>query len=167
MTPSRATLPGLRIAAAALLALAAAASHSQERFAVSADGQEVTDSTTRLTWRRCAEGLHWDGKACSGKLAKFSYRTAKGAAADTARREGKAWRIPAKDELVGIVDMKQKKKPRIDAKAFPQTPSAYFWATREGTDDDLNAWLVSLSNGKVHGNTGQAKFPLRLVRGGA
>jgi hypothetical protein len=35
---------------------------------------------------------------------------------------------------------------------------------RPGTDDDLNAWLVSFANGKVSGNTGQRPFPLRLVR---
>ena len=167
MTPSPAAALGPRIAAAALLALAAAASHAQGRFAISGDGQEVTDSTTRLTWRRCAEGLRWDGKACSGKLAKFTYASAKQAAAGTAQREGKAWRIPDKDELVALVDMAQKKKPRIDGQAFPQTPSAPFWANRPGSDDNLNAWLVNFSNGKVHGNAGQAKFPLRLVRAGS
>ena len=29
---------------------------------------------------------------------------------------------------------------------------------------NLNAWLVSFSNGQVRANLGQAKFPLRLVR---
>jgi len=30
-----------------------------------------------------------------------------------------------------------------------------------------HAWLVSFANGKVRANLGEAKFPLRLVRGGA
>ena len=38
---------------------------------------------------------------------------------------------------------------------------------RPGSDDDLNAWLVNFANGKVSGNTGQRKFPLRLVRDSA
>lgn len=162
MTLSRASACGPRFAAVALLALAAFAGHAQGRFAISADGQEVTDSTTRLTWRRCAEGMHWNGKACSGKLLKYSYGAAKKAAAT----EGgaKAWRIPSRDELVTLLDMTTKKKPRIDIQAFPQTPSAPFWASRPGSDDDLNAWLVNFGNGKVHANLGQAKFPLRLVR---
>ena len=162
MTLSRAAAFGPRIAALSLLALAAFAGHAQGRFAISADGQEVTDSTTRLTWRRCAEGMRWDGKACSGKLVKYTYAAAKKAAA-TAKDGAKAWRIPAREELVALVDM-AKKKPRIDTQAFPQTPSAPFWATRAGSDDDLNAWLVNFANGKVRGNLGQAKFPLRLVR---
>ena len=167
MTLLRPATLGPRIAALALLACFAAASHGQTRFTISSDGQEVTDTTTKLVWRRCAEGLRWDGKACSGKLMTFKYSQAKDAAADAAKKDSKAWRIPTKDELVTLVDMTTKKKPRIDAKAFPQTPSQPFWAMRPGSDDDLNAWLVNFANGKVHGNAGQRKFPLRLVRASA
>ena len=162
MTLPRAAAFAPRLAALALLVFAAAGAGAQGRFAVSADGQEVTDATTRLTWRRCAQGLRWNGKACSGKLMKFSYGAAKKEAA--AQGDGKGWRIPVRDELVGLVDMKQKKKPRIDPQAFPQTPALPFWAERAGSTDDLNAWLVNFSSGKVRGNIGEAKFPLRLVR---
>ena len=161
MTLFRLATFGSRLAALSLLALAAASSQAQGRFTTSADGQEVTDTTTKLTWRRCAEGLAWDGKTCKGKLAKFSYATAKTAAAGA-----KGWRIPSRDELFGLVDM-AKKKPRIDPVAFPATPSAPFWASKQGSTDNLNAWLVSFANGKVRANLGEAKFPLRLVRGGA
>ena len=34
-----------------------AASQAQGRYTISSDGQEVTDTTTKLAWRRCAEGL--------------------------------------------------------------------------------------------------------------
>ena len=164
MTLSRAAAFGPRLLALALLALAACASPAAGRFAVSADGQEVTDSTSGLTWRRCAEGMRWDGKACSGKLLKYSYATAKAKASDTAKQAGKSWRIPTHDELVALLDRARKKKPLIDSESFPQTPSAPFWASKAGSDDDLNAWLVNFGNGKVHANLGQAKFPLRLVR---
>jgi hypothetical protein len=167
MALSRGAALGARIAALALLATFAVSGHGQGRFAISSDGQEVTDATTRLTWRRCPEGLRWDGKTCAGKLAKFTYAAAKKVAASAAKDDGKRWRIPARDELLALVDQTSKKKPRIDAQAFPKTPNAPFWATREGSDDDLNAWLVNFGNGKVRGNVGQAKFPLRLVRAGA
>lgn len=159
MTLFRLALLGTRLAAFSLLALAAASSQAQGRFTTSADGQEVTDTTTQLVWRRCAEGLAWDGKTCKGKLAKFKYADAK----IEAKNVGKGWRIPSREELVGLVDM-AKKKPRIDPMAFPATPSAPFWATKQGSDDNLNAWLVSFANGKVRANLGEAKFPLRLVR---
>lgn len=163
MTMTRGAALGSRIAAATLLALVAAASHGQGRFAVSADGQEVTDAASRLTWRRCPEGMRWDGKTCSGKLMKFNYAGAKQAAA-SARSAGKPWRVPTRDELVALMDRDAKKKPKIDGEAFPKTPNSPFWASREGSDDDLNAWLVNFGSGKVRANLGQAKFPLRLVR---
>ena len=163
MRLSRAALPGLRFAAALLL-VAAGASHGQDRFTVSADGQEVTDTASRLTWRRCSEGLRWDGKACKGKLLKYTYAGAKDKALRAAQDDGKAWRIPTREELVALVDMTQKKKPRIDKEAFPQTPGALYWASRTGSTDNLNVWLVNFSNGKVRPSIGQSKFPLRLVR---
>ena len=167
MTLLRLAAFGPRIAAFAFLALVASASQAQDRFTISSDGQEVTDTTTKLAWRRCAEGLRWDAKECTAKLKTFKYSEAKEAAAATAKGDAKAWRSPTKDELVALVDKTAKKKPRIDIKAFPQTPAKPFWAIRPGSDDDLNAWLVNFANGKVTGNAGQRRFHLRLVRGSA
>src|SRR6478735_8339462 len=167
MTLLRLAAFGPRIAAFAFLALVASASQAQDRFTISGNGQDVTDTTTKLVWRRCAEGLRWDGKTCWGKVKTFKYSEAKEAAAAASKGDAKAWRIPTRDELVALVDKTAKKKPRIDVKAFPETPAKPFWAIRPGTDDDLNAWLVNFANGKVTGNTGQRKFHLRLVRASA
>ena len=150
-----------------LLVVSAAASHAQNRFTVSADGQEVIDTTTQLTWRRCPEGQKWSGSTCTGKLLKLSYGGAKKEAAAAAKADGKAWRVPTRTELVALIDKGATKKPKIDRTAFPATPTTPFWASRPGTDDNLNAWLVSFGNGKVTGNAGQAKFALRLVRAGS
>ena len=167
MLASVKSLGPIRIAALALLALAATTSQAQGRYTISADGSEVTDTTTRLVWKRCAEGLRWDGKACSGKLMKFKYAEAKQRVAAASTGNAAGWRIPSLSELKGILDRKAKKKPLIDPDAFPDTPKQQFWATRPGTDDDLNAWLVNFSNGKTYGNVGASRFPLRLVRGGS
>ena len=150
----------LRVTACALLTFGAAATQAQDRFTASADGQEMRDTASNLTWRRCVEGQKWDGTACTGKALKYSYAGAKKAAAGA----GTGWRIPTREDLVGLVD-KSGKKPRIDAKVFPGTPRQPLWASRAGSDDNLGAWLVH-ANGKVTGNVGQAKFPLRLVRAG-
>ena len=56
----------------AVLALAAVVpAAAQGRYRVSSDGTEVEDTVSHLVWRRCAEGLRWNGKACDGKLMKF------------------------------------------------------------------------------------------------
>jgi hypothetical protein len=146
-----------------LCAVAACPVQAQGRFAVSADGQQVTDSTSGLVWRRCAEGMKWNDSVCAGKPLKYKFTDAK-AAARAAAAGGKAWRVPTREELLSLVDAKAKKKPKIDVRAFPNTPSLSFWATRAGSDDNLNAWLINFANGRLAGNIGQAKFPLRLVR---
>jgi len=151
-------------AAASAAAAPAAPAPEPSRFTVSADGQEVTDGTTHLTWRRCVEGMSFDGKTCTGKKpTKLKFGPAKDAAAAVAKSAGKPWRLPTKDELVGLVS-KTKKGPWIDPIAFPGTPASLTWATRPGFDDNLNAWLVNFKNGKVDGNSGQGKYLLRLVR---
>ncbi len=141
---------------------AALTAHAQGRFSVAADGQQVTDSTSGLVWRRCAEGMKWDGHGCAGKAVKYTFAAAKAAATAA----GKGWRLPTRDELHVLLDTKARKKPRIDAASFPNTPPVSFWATRDGSDDNLNAWTINFANGKLYGNTGQAKFAVRLVRSG-
>jgi len=163
MTRLRAAAIGSRCAAFALFAFVTAAVHAEDRFVISSDGQEVTDSTTKLVWRRCGEGQSWDGKTCTGKLAKFSFAGAK-QASDAAAASGKAWRIPNREELVTLYDAKLKRAPKIDGRIFPQATNGPFWATRAGTDDNLNAWVVNFRNGRVSGYGGMKTFPLRLVR---
>ena len=164
MTRLRGAAIGSRCAAFALFALIAAAVHAEDRFVISSDGQEVTDSTTRLVWRRCGEGQRFDGKTCSGKLAKYKYAAARQAAEATAKSTGKAWRMPTREELVSLYDEKLKRKPKLDGRIFPAATNGPFFATRAGSDDDLNAWLVNFRNGRVSGYAGQKTFPLRLVR---
>ena len=144
-----------------ILTLGSAASAlGQERYQVSPDGQQVQDSKTGLSWRRCAEGMAWNGKACAGKPAKYSYVNAQKYVATQA---ASGWRLPTKDELLTLVD-KTKKKPAIDGNAFPNTPPTMFWATRPESSDNLNAWIVDFSRGHVFGNNGTKAPHLRLVR---
>jgi len=163
MTSFRLTTRLVQLATLFLFGFATAASQAQTRYTVSADGQEVLDTQTNLVWRRCAEGTQWDGKACKGKPTKFKFAASKVAAEKVAKATDKAWRVPTKDELGGLV-VKSKKKPRIDATAFPNTPAALFLSSRPGYEDGLNAWLVHFGNGRAYGYTGQGKFHLRLVR---
>ena len=167
MRPFRSAAQGAALAAILILATAPAGAQTPAaapaRFVVSADGQEVLDNSTQLLWRRCAEGMQWDGKTCKGKPVRFSLASAKMLAADIAKGSGRAWRVPEKDELLALV-LPTKKGPTIDLLSFPATPAALFGALRPGFDDNLNGWTVNFRNGHVLGYTGQAKFNLRLVR---
>ena len=149
------------LVAAGVLPLAAL-SQAPARFVASGDGQEVLDTKTSLVWRRCAEGMLFDGTTCKGKVLKFKFADAKGHAGSAAPAEGKGWRVPTKEELATLV-IKQKAKPLIDAEAFPNTPKGLYWAKRPGFDDNLNAWMMDFNNGHTYGGTG-SKQALRLVR---
>jgi len=90
-------------------AVAAFSAQAQGRFAVSADGQQVTDSTSGLVWRRCAEGMKWNGSICAGKPLKYTFaggrrrqgmaRPVQGRAAPPGRRQGQK---EAEDRCEGV-----------------------------------------------------------------
>ena len=150
-------------ASAMLLCFAAMPASAQDRYTISADGQEVTDNNSHLTWRRCAEGTRWLGNACVGKPTLLSYKDAKA----WAMSEGKAggWRLPTELELLTLVDKTKKKKPKTDVMAFPNTPNMPFWCLPPGAADELNGRMVNFGNGKVEPGLGERKVPVRLVKG--
>jgi hypothetical protein len=112
-----------------------AGSSADPRYTVSADGKEVADSRTRLIWRRCTEGMTWDGMTCAGepKIIKFHQHALAHAKAEAAATR-QAWRVPTHQELVGIAN-----KPTdadvargvggIDLVTFPATPKIAFWSS--------------------------------------
>ena len=101
-----------------------------QRYTPSADGQEIIDSKTGLIWRRCAEGMTWKVRTCSGSPF-FSNQADAMARAKSAAVEGRAWRLPTMKELSGIVNVREadEGKAAIDPVAFPATPVARFWTS--------------------------------------
>jgi hypothetical protein len=87
-------------------------------------GQQVTDAQTRLTWRRCVEGMTWDGSTCKGKPVRYTWSEALAHAQDAAAGTGLAWRVPNVKELESLIDPGLS-YPAIDTTAFPGTPTKY------------------------------------------
>ena len=110
---------------------------SAKPYIISADGSEVTDQKTGLIWRRCAEGMNWDGATCACVASKFNHEAALGqAAAQTAAAQTKDtgidWRLPNIKELSSIADSSGG-NPVIDPAAFSATPlSSSFWSASPG-----------------------------------
>jgi hypothetical protein len=82
-----------------------------------------------------------------------------------AAAQGAQWRLPTKEELISLLE-KSGKKTSFDKAAFPNITATIFWAVRPEKNDNLNAWLVDFRNGHVIGNSGGAKFLVRLIRAG-
>ena len=95
-----------------------------------ANGSEVLDNKTGLTWQRCALGMFWDGGTCTGRATGHTYDDALAQSKTIARNSGKGWRLPNLDELKSIVDV-NRTHPSIDTTAFPGTPpvNSWFWTS--------------------------------------
>ena len=136
-----------------------------ERFVVSADGQEVTDTRTGLIWRRCAEGMAFKGNTCTGNPTAYSHEAALQRATREATRTGLDWRLPNVKELSSLVD-RSRIGPAIDSKAFPATPSEWFWSSSPYVGYADSAWVVDFDSGNVNDSSRGSYGAVRLVRGG-
>lgn len=149
------------LAGALLLALVSGAHASPFQF--SPDGQEATDEATGLTWRRCPEGMRWDGATCGGEPATFVYPQAIAHAQKQAASSSR-WRLPTKQELLALADTAQK-EPGLHARAFPATPPVQFWSSTPYARDGVRASTIHFSRGMELIDYRSRFFPVRLVRG--
>lgn len=135
-----------------------------------ADGT-VTDSSTKLMWKKCLEGL--SGDTCTGTASTFTWQgalqrpgTVNGAGFPVSPNY-KDWRLPNIKELQSIVDT-SKSNPAIDLTKFPNAAASQAWSSSPyvlvGTYS--KSWAVDF------GTTGAVFLPLsrantlnvRLVR---
>jgi len=140
---------------------------TQTRYVISADGNEVTDCTTGLIWRRCAEGMKIINNVCSGNATAFNSDQAQSWAKNEALTSGKPWRLPSLKELSSIVDS-SRCNPAIDTVAFPETPGSPFWSAPPAAGEPSYAWGVNFDYGYVdYGSEhNSAGYRVRLVRTG-
>ena len=153
-----------RLSAAAVWgAVAAAPAWAQERYTTSADGQEINDSKTGLVWKRCAEGMSWKGKTCTGQPTFFNQPDAV-ARAKAAVAPGAEWRLPVLKELSSIVSVREAEegKAAIDASVFPATPVARFWTASSSGPGYFT--FVGFSDGSAGEAPRATPGAVRLVR---
>jgi len=93
-------------------------SKPDSRYSYNSSGNEVTDNVTSLIWKRCVEGMSWNGTTCSGSASAFNWEQA---LAHAATQTG--WRMPNQKELQSLVETACDEMA-INAKAFPATPSS-------------------------------------------
>lgn len=142
------------------------AAASAQPFVISKDGTEVTDQKTGLIWRRCAEGMSWNGKTCTGTASIFTHVAALQMAAAQATSTGVAWRLPNIDELSSIID-RSRTNPAINLKNFPATPAGMFWTSSPEVGNHEYGWYVNFKDGFVHMDFDRGlSYHARLVRTG-
>lgn len=130
----------------------------QARFTPSPAGGEVADGKTGLIWRRCTEGMQWNGSTCLGTALTFTHEQAMSYA-----KGQSGWRLPGVKELTTVVD-RGRLSPAIDVAAFPATPSLWFWTSTPLVGNSTDAWHVRFDTGAVFNARRNNTFPIRLVR---
>lgn len=136
-------------------------------YLASSSGDEITDTRTGLIWRRCAEGMVWDGKTCTGTALSITHSSAEERATQEARKDKKAWRLPTVKELQSLY-IPEQPGPHVDAAAFPATPEKWFWTVfiyKLGVIDAYNIYFGSDTAGIGDGRD-NPYGAVRLVRSG-
>ena len=136
------------------------------RFAVNGDGT-VTDNTTKMMWMRCALGQSWNGKACTGKAASYSWQEAN----DAVKRlnaSGYAghndWVLPMVPNLASIVE-RRCLNPRINQTIFPATAMGPFWTSMQKKDAPDFVYIIDFGHGGAGPLRKESKAHVRLMRG--
>lgn len=126
----------------------------------------VTDITTGLQWRRCAEGQTWNGTTCVGqeKTYNWSYSIT----------DNNGWRLPTYHELITLIYCKNTNEygkpcdsyPAINIKIFPMTQESRYWSSSVSTNDSKKRWYINFDRGTTDQDTPVYRsFSIRLVRG--
>jgi hypothetical protein len=127
------------------------------------DEGTATNKTTGLMWMRCALGMQWEGKDCSGTAGTFTWTEGLKSASLHEFAGYNDWRLPNKNELVSIVE-ERCVSPAINAKVFPQTPLMFHWSSTPYASLKTGAWSVDFGYGVVTATEKDSKLPVRLVR---
>ena len=125
------------------------AAEAAPHYSISKDGSEITDKKTGLVWRRCTEGMSWNGKTCTGNPTLFAYQGAVEYAAAEATKTSLNWRLPLMDELFTLV-ANNRTHPSINSKIFPATPAASFWVFSPEVTEFRYGWNVNFDQGYKH-----------------
>jgi hypothetical protein len=125
-------------------------------------GNEVYDTTTKLTWQRCTMGRQWEeGAGCAGTALPMNW--------EMAMQQGRnGWRLPVKEELETLVSGNCV-KPAINRSIFPDVGEGspwWYWTSTPYTKDAAGAWAVHFIDGDSGYNFPHKKGAVRLVRSG-
>lgn len=134
-----------------------------QRYEILENGDEVLDTQTGLIWRRCVEGMRWNGKSCEGHVFGAMLVESLERAAMQAKLTGKNWRLPNIKELASLVDFSQKNLA-IDTNIFPQTPNDQFWSSSPYAMDAFYGWVTHFYYGSSYYTYLEDTGVVRLVR---
>lgn len=123
----------------------------------------VTHKQTSLTWKRCTEGLRWNGSECTGTVQTYVWNAANALGGD-------GWRLPTINELQTLVEYAVAEPgPTINTTIFPDMAGSIsegnFWSASAFAGGQGNAWDINFDNGADRNANREDGSIVRLVRG--
>lgn len=134
-----------------------------KKYVISDNQQEVLDTQTGLIWRRCVEGMKWNGSTCSGSPFYGMFQEVLERAVNQAHLTGKPWRVPNVKELGSLVDQTQS-PITIDSTVFPATQNDQFWSSSSYAMDAFFGWMTHFYYGATYFSYSEDTGAVRLVR---
>lgn len=156
------------------------------RLVPSADGSELIDTSAKLAWSRCVEGMRWDGKHCVGEARLATHAEALGFARARSSAEGRLWRVPRVTELKRLFEHLAHGG---DATTLaPAAPGGLYWSSTARIESEAvntynyravergaterrvdrlavqQGWAVEQPGGAPRDVAKREKLPVRLVR---
>lgn len=125
----------------------------------------VTHNATGLMWMRCSIGQTWQGERCTGVVRVFSWQLA--LTQNGTNYAGYSdWRLPNKNELASIVELRCYNPSINDAifPDFPDKPNKSFWSSSPYANFSNDAWDVDFYSGSVKDLSKVGGGHVRLVR---
>ena len=141
-------------------------SWANERYLLSADGSEVTDTYTNLIWQRCSFGQDWNqsSSSCTGSAIIYDWEEALAAVADSADAQA-GWRLPNIKELSSLVALDgSSNKPAINTFIFPDTQSANYWSSSPSNYSSNLAFYIGFGVGLQNDASHGSDYYSRLVK---
>jgi len=120
---------------------------------------------TRLIWLRCPLGQTWDGSACAGSPDLMNWSAALLAADAHQQLEADDWRLPNRNELASIVEVRCF-SPAVNNAVFPGTTPAGFWTSSPLDGSIDQRWRLDFADGELEPADETQLNAVRLVRAG-
>lgn len=140
------------------------------RYSYQNSGSEVFDGQTNLIWRRCVEGMMWDGLTCTGSAGVYTREQV-----SLQAKSQLGWRLPNVKELSSIVE-RSVVNPAVSLEVFPATPFNNFWSSTPFIPAPLTpveytfpgaAWYINFTFGYANQAPPTYQIPIRLVKDGS
>lgn len=143
--------------------IAAPASCIAEAKRFTFHNESIIDHQTNLTWRRCSEGMMWNGKTCIGESTLMTQAEA----TERVIESGEHWRLPTIDELYSLFTNPCTGEPTrhtlSDIRDMGEN-SAPYWSSTQVEDIQNFYYYVDLLHGYVDAHSGGFSLAVRLVR---